>query len=129
MFKRLILLVISVLIVAACAPQTLNIAFSDLPEGDPERGQLLFERSIEAPACISCHRTDSVNAIGPGLGGFSERAGTRVEGLSAAEYAFQSIDRPASYLVPGFSNLMYSAYDANFSAQDVADLIAYLMTL
>ncbi len=129
MLKRLTLLLISALLISACAPPNLNIAFSDLPEGDPERGQLLFERSIQAPACISCHRTDSVNAVGPGLGGFSERAGTRVAGLSAAEYAFQSIDRPASFLVPGFSNLMYSAYDANFTAQDVADLIAYLMTL
>jgi hypothetical protein len=49
--------------------------------------------------------------------------------MSAEEYAQTSILQPAAYLVSGFSNTMYNQYGQHLSQQDIADLIAYLLTL
>lgn len=67
--------------------------------------------------------------VGPSLVGFGQRAGTRIVGLSAQEYARQSILTPGAYLVPGHRSIMYADYGAVLSTQDVKDLIAYLLTL
>ena len=116
------------LFLAACAPTP---AVSEpLPEGDAARGAQLFTESVDsAPACSTCHTTDGTTLVGPSFQGFPERAGTRVEGLSAEDYARTSILQPATYLVSGFSNTMYSQYSQHLSSQDIADLIAYLLTL
>jgi cytochrome c553 len=118
-------------LLAGCSSTPAKFAFSDLPaNGDATRGAEIFTKGVgEAPACATCHRTDGVMLVGPGLGGFASRAATRVSGLSAREYAFQSIIAPARYLVSGFTNLMYDKYGDKLSAQDTADIIAYLMQL
>jgi hypothetical protein len=61
--------------------------------------------------------------------GFAARAGTRVEGIAPEEYAHTSIIQPANYVVSGFPNSMYPQYSRSLSPQDIADLIAYLLTL
>jgi cytochrome c2 len=102
--------------------------------GDPARGQDIFEHGLNgAPACVNCHnRANSGKvgfAIGPGLKTISERAAVRVEGLTAPEYIEQSIRTPSAFVVPGFQNIMYNKFAHDYSDQDIADLVAYLLTL
>ncbi|MGQ9849340.1 MAG: c-type cytochrome [Aggregatilineaceae bacterium] len=118
------------LLLAACAPEDLPYALEDLPMGDPTRGAVLFTQSLGgAPACANCHALDGGASSGPSLGGFGAVAAARVKGQSAAAYTFYSILRPAKHVVRGYSNVMPADYAGKLSAQDVADLIAYLLTL
>ena len=73
------------------------------------------------PAWIaaSAIRSDRVAAV----------AATRVSGQSAEQYLYWSIVRPGQHLVAGYSNLMYAEYEDSLEAADIADLIAYLLTL
>jgi cytochrome c553 len=99
-------------------------------EGDATRGAELFTQSVNgAPACSTCHTTNNTVVVGPGFQGYSEVAATRAIGKSAEEYTHNSIVRPASYIVSGFSNSMYNLYERALSDQDIADLTAYLLTL
>lgn len=56
--------------------------------------------------CAACHTvaSDGIygSSTGPDLSQLPEEAGTRVEGMSAAEYVRISIAAPDSYLVPGY---------------------------
>lgn len=101
--------------------------------GDPDHGSELFHFGANnAPPCSSCHITTTGGsgfAIGPNLMGIAERAGVRVPGLSAEDYLRDSILDPEGFLAPGFRNMMYPTYQNHYSEQDVADLVAYLMTL
>jgi mono/diheme cytochrome c family protein len=98
--------------------------------GDPAHGEELFTQSVGgAPACSTCHSTTDQTIVGPGFQNFSDIAGTREFGESAEQYAHNSIVRPASYIVSGFSNSMYNQYERALSDQDIADLVAYLLTL
>ncbi|MCC7207715.1 MAG: c-type cytochrome [Anaerolineae bacterium] len=103
------------------------------PGGDAERGRVIFSAGHgQAPPCSGCHATVKVGrgfAIGPNLSGVADRAGTRVQGLSAEAYLTQSIVQPRVFVVPGFRDMMYAGYAEAFSAADVADVVAYLMTL
>jgi mono/diheme cytochrome c family protein len=127
---RIILLMTLGLLLAACtanAPTT--IQYSEIPEtGDAVHGEELFNTSVNlAPACVGCHIPN--NPASPSLDGFGEVAGTRVEGQSAREYTFYSIVEPDRYTVEGYGvGIMYNKYDENLSAQDIADLIAYLLS-
>jgi hypothetical protein len=60
--------------------------------------------------------------------GISERAGSRIEGMSAEDYLHQSILQPGEVLVPGFRPVMPPTYGENLTEQDIEDIIAYLMT-
>ena len=114
----------------ACSKGEPKIAFSDLPDGHAENGEVLFHQKIDnAPACASCHNIDDTKGQGPGLGGLQDRADKRVDGQSAEEYVYYSILRPSKHLVSGFSNVMFSKYEEKLSAQELADLIAYVLSL
>jgi hypothetical protein len=60
--------------------------------------------------------------------GYANRAGTRIANRSAADYTYESIIRSSAYLVDGFGNGMYSQYGDHLSSQEIADLIAFLLT-
>ena len=49
--------------------------------------------------------------------------------MRAEDYIRQSILDPHSFVVPGFRDIMYPDFKKHFSEQDIADIIAYLMTL
>jgi cytochrome c553 len=128
--RKLIGVMALLVALVACKKAEPQLKLEDLPAGEATRGAALFEQGVRgATACSKCHRTDSVDQAGPGLQGIGGRAGQRVDGQNATEYLFESILRPARYLVTGFSNLMPSDYATKLSAQQVADLIAYLLTL
>ncbi len=102
--------------------------------GDATRGDEIFHHGLNgAPACSNCHSTTvsgkgSALAIGPGLKGISERAATRVEGETAAEYVEDSIRYPGDYVVAGFNDVMYKDFAHDYSDQAIADLVAYVLT-
>lgn len=122
-------LIFLVLVTACDANPPSVISYDQLPPaGDVERGAELFNQPINsAPPCSGCHLPNS--PASPDLAGFAERAGNRVEGETAREYAFYSIVEPGRYIVEGFGNAMWNQYDESLSPQDIADLIAYLLSL
>lgn len=104
--------------------------------GDAARGETLFTTRPreDVPSCSSCHTTvrggmSRGGAPAPSLIGVANRAGRRIEGLSAEEYLYQSIVTPRIYLVDGFADNMYTRYANVYSEQELADLVAFLMTL
>src|SRR5262249_14422716 len=102
----------------------------DLPPGDAASGAALFKLSVNgAPACSTCHTVDGTSGVGPTLKGFSATAGTRISNTSARDYAYQSVTSPASYIVSGFSNVMYGKYAQHLDPQQISDLISYLLPL
>lgn len=132
--KQIWILLIGVMIsLVGCEAEPPRIPFSeiDLSVADAGSGEKLFSQSHDsAPACSSCHVIeDESTGIGPSLEGLAEKAGNRVNGQSAEEYLYWSIVRPSSYLVTPYSNVMYADYEDVFDAADIADLIAYMLTL
>lgn len=120
--------VLLILALAACAPTIAPI--ENLPPGDVTRGAQLFTQSVNgAPACSTCHTLDGTSLVGPSLHGYGAVAPTRVTDTSAETYTHVSIVQPAAYLVGGFGNNMYNQYARHLTPQEIADLIAYLLTL
>lgn len=127
----LALLGVLLLLGAACTPEPSPLTVAGLPASrNAARGAEVFARSVDgAPACGSCHRLDEAPGRGPGLAGYGSRAGAQVAGQSAEVYTFDSIVAPAHYIVSGYSNIMYADYASRLSAQEIADLIAFLLGL
>lgn len=119
------------LVVTACSGAQPPANFSDLPVGDAARGAPLFSQSINgAPECSSCHTLDGTVLVGPSLENYAAIAPVTEAGASSlAEYTFTSIIQPGAYIVSGFGNTMYAQYQRLLSPQDLADVIAYLLTL
>ena len=121
------------LFLGACGADPPQIAFAELDFAlaDAGSGEKLFNQSNrEAPACSACHSvTGASSGIGNALDGLAHLAGERVTGQSAREYLYWSILRPGRHLVPGYSNIMYADYEESLEAADLADLIAYILTL
>jgi len=106
----------------------------ELPAGDATHGEQIATRD-----CFVCHVTSTAGpawaatADQPGIG---DRAATRIEqadytgtATSAEQYLFESIVLPGTYLVSPFQNLMPPDFGTKLTLQDVADLIAYLLTI
>jgi mono/diheme cytochrome c family protein len=113
---------------AACSPA--NTGDTKMPPGDASRGAELFTQAVGgAPACSTCHTLDGSTLVGPSLQGYASVGPTRMEGMSAEEYTQASIVRPAAYIVSGFANTMYNQFQQHLTSQNIADLVAYLLTL
>jgi cytochrome c2 len=101
--------------------------------GSVANGEVLFTTFHEAAgfACSTCHLVDTEDQlIGPGLLNVGQRAASRVEGQSAAQYIFNSIHEPNAYVVDGFApDIMPDNFNEILSDQDTYDIIAYLLTL
>jgi len=130
LFVRLLAVCIVMSLITAACSSAPGTTFADLPAGHAEQGAQLFSHSINgAPACATCHTVDGQPLVGPSFQGFPARAQSRQAGQSSQEYAYTSITQPAAYVVGGFGNLMYNQYSRQLSSQQIADLIAYLLTL
>jgi mono/diheme cytochrome c family protein len=99
-------------------------------EGDPQAGEAVYTE-VASPACSFCHSLRPGETIaGPSLAGISGLAGQRVSSKSAEAYLRESIVDPDAYMVEGFGpGIMPSTYATQLSDEQVADLVAYLMTL
>lgn len=104
---------------------------TSLPAGDPARGDLLFHGKVNGHyPCSACHSlTPNQTLVGPSLGNIATVAATRKPGYSAEKYIHESIVSPNAYTVSGFNqNIMPVSFGSQMSPQDLADLIAFLMT-
>ncbi len=110
-----------------------------LPAGDVARGEQLWDTPQPVGfGCASCHTfadaslladPSDLDLFGPALFGIAERAGTTREGYSAEEYLRESIVLPAEFLAEGYPvTVMPRSFGERLDAQDLADLIAFLMT-
>ncbi len=132
------------------AGQTTAFATAAQPPGAPASaaagkdpvalGEIVFRTS--APACSACHSLlAGADMAGPSLAGAATRAQQRIasadykgQAKDAASYLSESITRPSAHTVAG---AMYSAsgvsfmptsYGKDLNAEQVAHLVAYLMT-
>ena len=112
---------------AAQSPGDLRAEWAGLPAGSTSSGERVF--SGEA-ACSACHSLQAdVKIVGPSLAGVAERAATRKADFPAELYLYESITHPEAYVVDGFqSGIMPGNFRRQLSEQQLADLIAFLMT-
>lgn len=116
------------------AGQVLSLQFKDARlAADPEAGRRLFMGATlgTSTGCIICHSLEpDRKLVGPSLAGVATRAATRVPGLSAEEYLYQSIVEPNAHIVEGYPpNQMPPTFGETLTEQQISDLVAFLMTL
>jgi cytochrome c553 len=115
------------LLLAACGPR----------QPDAERGRQIFvgERPIAdgTIACVECHALvpgERSEVMGQNLSNIGNRAATTVSGQSAEEYLHTAILDPDEFLSGGYQEGIHPRnYDELLSDADVADLIAFMLTL
>jgi len=108
------------------AVNDLQAEFDKLPAGDATRGEQIFL----AQPCHTCHADLSVGPALPGDPPLAVRAETRRPGYSADLYLYESIKVPNAYVVSGFQkDIMPAEISETLTEQDLADLVAYLMTM
>lgn len=107
----------------------------EIAAGDPERGMTVYQ----ANACNSCHgqpETPGSAAVGPWLGEIGTVGATRIEGVGAQQYVYDSILHPNNFIVPECPTgpcaepsamLATFAFNLSLNPQDMADLLAYLL--
>lgn len=103
-------------------------AVSGAGVGNVANGKVLFSGT---GGCNACHDvTNGVTIVGPSLKGIASRAETRKPGMSAADYLYESIVKPNTYVVPGFTpGVMLQTFGQTLSQTQINDLVAYLLTL
>ena len=99
------------------------------------------EGGVRAPAdlftamsCVACHILDqpqdetSRGVVGPNMGNLAENAATRVAGMSAEEYVYQSITEPGAFVVEGYPNgVMLQDLATKMSEEEIRGLVAWLL--
>jgi mono/diheme cytochrome c family protein len=111
-------------------------SWEDLPEGDAANGPDLYQSN----GCNACHGDPAgdpaLAVVGPWLGNIGNDAGDRVPGQSAEQYIYESILNPDAFIAAECPNgpcaepsVMRKDYGNVLSEQDMADLIAYYLTL
>ena len=98
-----------------------------MPAADAANGQALTVSN----GCTACHSLEKdVRMVGPSWYSVGATAGERVAGESAALYLYTSIVEPNAFINEGYiSGLMPLTYGTIFSDAQMADVIAYLLTL
>lgn len=117
-------------------------AIQPLPPGDPAHGEALFRQTVigkkPEPGCITCHSlAPGVVLVGPALVGVATRSAETIQQLTytgqatnVADYLQESMIAPNTYIVPGFApDLMRPTFATELAAQEIADLVAFLLTL
>jgi mono/diheme cytochrome c family protein len=130
---RFLLILLTLFVLAACSSEPsdeeVEVGFAALPQGNAERGAAVYTLVDDFPPCTSCHALEGRSVNGPALAGYSAVAGTRVQGQSAEEYTYIAIVQPGDHIVEGYPNIMPTVYQERLTPQEMADLIAYLLTL
>lgn len=106
---------------------------SELPAGDRENGQGLYELVYGCAACHGDLETEGSNAVGS-WGGIFKDLDNRIEGYTAADYVYESILSPSAHISPdcpiglcaGPPSAMPDNYGQRISNAEMADIMAYL---
>lgn len=110
--------------------------------GNAANGQALFSQSVLAgnAGCTTCHSLEAGKAlVGPSMAGIGTRAAATVPGESAEQYIRTSIVNTNAFLAKGcnasdleaqcVAGIMPQDWPQKLSAQEIDDLVAYLLTL
>ena len=129
--KAIVQLLIAGVLLAACGAG-----------GNPEAGERLYTSltigRADAPGCVTCHSLEPGEVkVGPSHAGVAERAAQVVRqadytgsATRAEEYLRESILEPDVYVESGFlPGVMYQGYAETLTASELADLVAFLLTL
>lgn len=93
------------------------------PKGDLAHGKSLFYQEMR---CLACHRTlVEGKKVGGGLGPDLSGVGL----IQGPDYLRESIVEPGAVVVAPFPDEMPKHFKENLSAQDVDDLIVFLLSL
>jgi mono/diheme cytochrome c family protein len=128
------------LLLAGCRPSFIQMtqtavaadpptpAFTPDPALVPERGRMVFSGVGQ---CATCHSIDgSERATGPSLKGIAAQIAERHPDRDVAEFLHQSIVEPDAVIPEGWSpDLMPENYEDILTAQQIDDVIAYMLTL
>lgn len=100
------------------------VAVESLPAGDATNGEALFN----SEGCFACHALQpGEQGVGPSLAGVARRAAGHDD--SAEAYLIESIVTPGAFVVDGYQDgLMPKGYGSRLTPQQLADLIAFLMS-
>jgi len=138
-FKSLNLcfLLFLVFILTACGGDADDSAGSDdsVVSGDTGRGESLYKQTsigaASAPGCITCHSLEEgVALVGPSHAGIGDKAANVVAGQEAVDYLEESIVDPDAHVSEGYNaGVMYANYGRDLSDQEIADLVAFLLSL
>jgi cytochrome c len=113
--------------------QSLTINFRDMHIPDPKAGESIYYETASGvnAGCRICHSLEkNEKIIGPSFYGIADRAGKRVDSMTAEEYLHQSIVDPNAFVVPGFpEGQMIQNFGQILTEEQINDLIAFLMTL
>ena len=91
-----------------------------------EQGEYLFTNQ----GCAGCHSLSQDEVIvGPSMYGLIDRSSSKVEGLSAEEYIYQSITYPNEYIVDGYAANVMPQIFINLSEEELDALVSYLITI
>ncbi len=107
---------------------------SELPPGNVGRGSALYNGRL---ACFTCHGQQGLpgsNTVGPPIDGIGTEAATRIQGLTAAQYLYESILDPNAAIAPLCAGGQPCAepstmpfYGELLSPAEMADLVAFLI--
>jgi len=106
-----------------------------LPIGNPDRGEDLYAKVYGCAACHGDPKVPGSNNVGPHLGRIGALAGSRVAGMQAPQYIYQSIIDPDASIAPDCKGgpcakpTAMPDYSSLVSLQDAADLLTYLLEL
>jgi mono/diheme cytochrome c family protein len=107
-------------------PEALALSSDASPEALAGAGEKLFNG---AGGCTSCHglgtRAPNLITDHAGQGPIGARCGTRKQGMDCKAYLYESLVRPAAYLVPGFEPIMPDM-SKQLSPDQLWALVAYL---
>lgn len=120
---------VPVVSVAITLPAGLQAELDKLPAGEAAAGKQLIDNQI-AP-CAACHNFNKPDPlIGPALQKIGAEGATRKSGYSARAYIYESIILPSAFVPPSFQDgLMPANFKEILTAQQIADVVAYLETL
>ena len=106
------------------------------------RGRSLYEQAVigsnSAPGCTTCHSLEpGVTLVGPSHDGLATRAAEIInstdytgEAQTVVEYLRESIIDPNIYVEEGFPpSVMYPNYEKELNAQEIDDIVAFMLTL
>lgn len=109
--------------ITAGLPEPVLAAFANASAAN---GEALYQKN----ACIGCHSLDpNVQMSGPTWYNLGNTAVARVPEMSPALYLNTSVVNPSAHVVTGYlDNVMPKNYGELLSAQEQADLLAFMFT-